>query len=188
MPPFVVDRGTGTEQVCIDAPRPSHEVAEASSQKVRVQRLRRDHHRLRGRVKPAQPRVGDADRKPDPRVHVFRESRVVRGREPEAVAEAEFARGEPQWSLGRDMHGVGREVARKGLEAPLWIDRKADLRIARTRDAAEAIGADRVDDVALVLGAAYRMAQRRDDAVDLRSPRISREQNTQAAPPFRWVR
>ena len=180
---------TRPEQLGIDAASPRGEVAESPVGQFAAHRRGTDHATDCLAVEPAQHPVGQADRDRVAGTQVLRELGMVGRREREAMADAVAAGGEAQRALGCDVDGLRLEFTDPGGDFRPRQQREADFRVGRARKAAEFVRRHHRDVVAEAAQGRCGLAQRADDAVGLRQPRVGDDHDSHSAAPIgaeRW--
>ena len=165
----------GCEQCRVDTARPVGEVPEATTFQPPVDLTGGHHQRGRGPVEMPHPTIGHRHGKAASGVHVFRELGVVGGRECSPSPKAIAPRGKADGSLRCDMDRVRLEPLDRLPDVATRRDRQADFRIGRAGKRRNILRSNHANEVALPLELADGIAQRRDDAIDLRRPGICRD-------------
>ncbi len=156
-------------------------MAEAARRELRLERVAADEGAARGAVEAPQPGVAHEERNRPARGKIFRISRVVRGRERQEPMTAVAPHGESERTLGRDMDRVRAQCPELAGHVAPRVHRQADLRVARTGQAAQML---RGEHAHLVPGLQQHVRsgpERRDDAVGLRRPCVAGERDLHAA-------
>ena len=139
------------------------------------------HHGRGGRVKPPQGGIAPGKRHRQAARQIFRKARMEGGGEGPLAPHAIAPGGETERAFGGDMDRIGREGIDHGRQAPA-IPRQADLRVARQRQGAKAIGPDHQH----LMAHRFQLPRQRfdgaDDAVDGGMPGIRHDQNPRTPP------
>ena len=185
---FVIDaRQIRMELFGVHPSRPGRDIAEAAVQQLVPQCRCRHHQPSRRLVEPFHIGVADLHRDREARRNIFREFRVIAGRERQLPFHADAPRGDADRPLRRDMHRLRLIGAQPFANLFLSPQRQPDFRIGRGGDGLELTRLDDLDIMAH--GAAFRdgPGQGADDAVDLGLPGVSGQNDShegREAPPL----
>jgi hypothetical protein len=170
-----------TVEGVVDAARPHPDPREAAPGQIGADSRRRGHDRGRGRVKSAQPRIGEGFGHTEPRRDVFGKAGVVAGGErafaPQTIAPRQPADG----AFGGDMNVVRRCLLDLAVDPPKVWEREANLGVGRQRGGPHALRGEEFEFGAEFGRRLGHPLQGRHDAVDLRSPGVCRDQDAHHA-------
>ena len=187
---MVVEKGavSGFFLLEVDAARPHFHFGKTALLQLFNQAGRRHHHGFAVLVKVLQDRIAPARRHFPAFIGVFGETRVKACGEGIAAALAETARRAADRTFRRDMHSVRLKIVNQFRDLAVRHQRQANFRIGRQRHGAEVV---RRDVEHFIAESGENLAERIEgahDAVQLRFPGVSGDDDFQALLALRHVK